>query len=138
MPRQSSRPYGRGSARGLDEGTSENVPGWDGTIDPRILIAPGAPATTESVFHYAPPLLLSHTHYQNYPSINSNTEGDTQEYATSSLDYVNSTSTSPETGFGAVAGQNLEFHPDNSGFGAPGIDQYRNNQLDDFSTTSES
>lgn len=143
MPRKSSRPQRRGSSREVDEETNpaayhEYLPGWDGTIDPRVLSAPDIPTATPVDEDYALPPSLSHSHHPNYPSSNFHTEEDTQSYMTNSFNFINSTSASSEVGFDAVAGRNLEIIPDIGDFDASGIDQYRVNQLENFSTTSES
>ena len=143
MPRKSSRPKGWGNAREVDEETNpaeyqEYFPGWDGTIDPRDLSAPGIPTTLPADEGYALPSSSSHSHYPNYTTSSFYTEGDAHSYMTDSLDFANYISAPPEVEFDAVAGQNLEFIPDNSGFGASGIDPCRANQLDNFSTPPES
>lgn len=142
MPRQSSRPLRRGSSHGgaEDLGTAADFPpGWDGTIDPRVLSSQESPVATTAYSYYALPPSSSYTHYPTSHSTNFDSEGDIEEYTTTSTDFANYTSASLKTGFDAVTGQNQEFYPENSGYDAgsydnSGVDIGHNTQLESFST----
>jgi hypothetical protein len=137
MPRQPSRPLGRGSAHGGAEDLTapeDFPPGWDGTIDPRLLSSQESPVATTAYSYYAPPSSSPYTHYENYHPTNFDGEGDIEDYTTTSPGFANYTSTSPETGFDAVTGQNQGFYPDNSGFDASGVDIGHNTQLESSTT----
>lgn len=141
MPRQSSRPLGRGNAHGGAEylGAPEDFPpGSDGTIDPRVLSSQD-PAATTAYSYYALPPSSTFSQYPTYHSTNFDSEGDIEEYTTTSTDFANYASASPETGFDAVTGQNQDFPYDNSGYdagsyGNSGVDIGHNTQLESFST----
>lgn len=142
MPRQFSRPLGRGSAHGGAEylGAPEDFPpGSDGTIDPRLLSSQESPVATAAYSYYAAPPSSSFSHYPAYHSTNFDSEGDIEDYTTTSTDFADYTSASPETGFDAVTGQNQDFYPENSGYDnigydADDIDVGHNTQLESFST----
>jgi hypothetical protein len=137
MPRQPSRPLGRGSAPGGGEDLTapeDFPPGWDGTIDPRLLSSPESPVATTAYSYYAPPPSSTYAHYQNYHSTNFDSEGDIEEYTTTSPNFANYTSVSLDSGFDAVTGQSQDLYPDNSGYDASGIDISHNTQLESFTT----
>ena len=137
MPRNSSRPQRRGNANEFEEtdltASEEWLPGWDGTIDPRLLSTAGFPASTTDGAYYAPPF-PSASHYPNYHSTAFNTEEDIQEYAATTPDVANYTYSSSAARFDAVAGENLDFDSDNSGFDASGIEIDHNNSLESTTT----
>ena len=137
MPRHFSRPLGRGSAHGGAEDLAAPghfSPGGDGTIDPRLLSSPGFPVAAAAYSSYAPLPFSSDTHYQYNHSTNFDSEGDIEEYTTTSPNFANYTSVPSETSFDALIGQNQDFYPDNSVYDASGIDISHNTPLESVTT----